>query len=226
MSKSKWLLLVAILFALLVFFYFDLGSYIEVGFFRGLYQNSPWLSASVFFLLYVLAAALSIPAAALLTIIGGMIFGLSVGVLLASFASTIGATLAFLVARNLIHDWVQDKLGKRLEAINKGVAKEGALYLFSLRLIPVFPFWVINLALALTPIKTWTFYWISQIGMFPATVVYVNAGAQLGAVDNFSLHGIMTPGLIVAFVLLGLLPFAAKFLFRVASRMKKGEGNI
>ena len=226
MSKTKWLLLVAILFALSVFFYFDLGSYIQVGFFRDLYHNSPLLSAAVFLLLYIMTAALSIPAAALLTIIGGMIFGLATGVVLVSFASTIGATLAFLVARNLIHDWVQAILGKRLEAINRGITREGALYLFSLRLIPVFPFWVINLALALTPMKTWTFYWVSQVGMFPATVVYVNAGAQLGEVETFSLEGIMTPGLIIAFVLLGLLPFVAKFLLSVVTRMKKSQGEM
>ncbi len=153
---------------------------------------------------YILMAALSIPGAAILTLAAGAIFGVLLGTVVVSFASTIGATLAFLAARFLFRDSVQKRFGRRLAAINDGVGRDGAFYLLALRLVPAFPFWVINLLMALTPIKTSTFYWVSQIGMLPATVVYVNAGTQLAQIETTS--DILSPGLIGAFVLLGLLP--------------------
>ena len=145
-----------------------------------------------------------------MTLAGGGLFGFWVGVLVVSFASTIGATLACLVARFLLRDWVQTKFGEKLSAMNKGIEKEGAFYLFSLRLVPIFPFFVINLAMGLTSMQLLTFYWVSQIGMLPGTMVYVNAGKELGQIE--SLSGILSPGLIFSFIILGLFPITVKKL--------------
>lgn len=166
------------------------------------------VAAAVFFGVYVLVTALSVPGAAVMTLIGGALFGLVEGTLLVSFASAIGATLAFLIARFVLGDVVQKRFGHRLAALNRGVEKDGAFYLFALRLVPIFPFFVINLAMGLTPLATRTFFWVSQLGMLPGTLVYVNAGTQLGQVQ--SLSGILTPGLIGSFVLLGLFPLIAR----------------
>ncbi|MBL8380840.1 MAG: FAD-dependent oxidoreductase [Burkholderiales bacterium] len=163
---------------------------------------------AAFFAVYVLVTALSLPGAALMTLVAGAIFGLVVGTIVVSFASSVGATLAFLASRFLLRDWVQAKFGARLAGINQGVAKEGGFYLFTLRLIPAVPFFVINLAMGLTPMRTWVFYLVSQIGMLAGTIVYVNAGTQLAAIS--SLKGILSPGLIGAFVLLGIFPLIAK----------------
>ncbi|MEN8177600.1 MAG: VTT domain-containing protein, partial [Pseudomonadota bacterium] len=156
----------------------------------------------------IVVTALSLPGATIMTLAGGAIFGLLWGALIVSFASTIGATLAFLVSRFLLRDWVQARFGDKLQAVDEGVKKDGALYLFSLRLVPLFPFFVINLVMALTPMKARTFYWVSQIGMLAGTLVYVNAGTQLAQIE--SLKGILSPGLLVSFALLGLFPLFAK----------------
>lgn len=166
------------------------------------------IAAAAFFGVYVLVTALSVPGAAVMTLIGGALFGLVEGTLLVSFASAIGATLAFLISRFVLGDVVQKRFGKKLAALNRGVEKDGAFYLFALRLVPVFPFFVINLAMGLTPLRTRTFYWVSQLGMLPGTLVYVNAGTQLGQIQ--SLSGVLTPGLIGSFVLLGLFPLIAR----------------
>jgi len=168
----------------------------------------PWQSALVFFAVYVAFTSLSLPAASLLTLLAGAIFGLGWGVLIVSFASAIGATFAMLAARFVLRDWVQERFRAQLQGVNRGVEKEGAFYLFTLRLIPAVPYFLINLAMGLTPIRAWTFYWVSQVAMFPATVLYVNAGTQLARLD--SLRGILSWQLIGAFVLLGLFPLAAK----------------
>ena len=170
--------------------------------------GSPVLVSLAFFSLYVLVAALSLPGAALMTLAAGAFFGLAWGLVLVSFASTIGATLAFLVSRYLMRESVQNRFGDRLAAINDGVEKEGAFYLFTLRLVPIFPFFLINLLMGLTPIKTFTFYWVSQLGMFAGTVVYINAGTQLGGIE--SLGGILSPPLLLSFALLGVFPLLAK----------------
>jgi len=166
------------------------------------------IAAAAFFGVYVLVTALSVPGAAVMTLIGGALFGLIEGTLLVSFASAIGATLAFLISRFVLGEVVQNRFGKKLVALNRGVEKDGAFYLFALRLVPVFPFFVINLAMGLTPLRTLTFYWVSQLGMLPGTLVYVNAGTQLGQIQ--SLSGILTPGLIGSFILLGLFPLIAR----------------
>lgn len=168
----------------------------------------PVLSIGGFFLVYVLVAALSLPGAAILTIAGGAVFGLGTGTLIVSFASSIGATLAFFVARFLLQDTVRKKFKERLKRIDEGIEKDGGFYLFSLRLVPVFPFFVINLVAGLTALKPWTFYWVSQLGMLPGTLVFVNAGTQLGQIS--SPGDILSPSLLGAFVLLALLPFIGR----------------
>jgi pyruvate/2-oxoglutarate dehydrogenase complex dihydrolipoamide dehydrogenase (E3) component/uncharacterized membrane protein YdjX (TVP38/TMEM64 family) len=215
MSRRK-LLLIAVLVALVgVFFAFDLGRFLSLDYikqsqagFAALYAERPALVIGAFFAVYVAVTALSFPGAAVLTLAAGAIFGLVAGTLIVSFASSIGATLAFLVSRYVLRDSVQGRFGARLAEIDKGIAKEGAFYLFTLRLVPLFPFFLINLLMGLTRMKAWTFYWVSQLGMFAGTVVYVNAGTQLGRIE--SLKGILSPGLIGSFVLLGLFPLIAK----------------
>ena len=171
-------------------------------------QQRPVLVAALFALAYVAAAALSLPIALWLTLASGALFGFWTGLLIASFASTAGATLAFLAARYLLRDWVRARLGARAERIEAGLARDGAFYLFSLRLIPVAPFFAVNLLMGLTPIRAWTFYWVSQLGMLPATALYVNAGTQLAALD--SLSGILSPPLLASFALLAVFPWLAR----------------
>ncbi|TXK62135.1 FAD-dependent oxidoreductase [Alkalisalibacterium limincola] len=171
-----------------------------------------WLALALFFALYVVVTAFSIPGAAVMTVAAGALFGLLAGTVLVSFASTIGATLAFLVARFLLRGSLRAKFGRRLEKIDAGIQRDGAFYLFTLRLVPVFPFFVINLLAGLTALRTWTFYWVSQLGMLPATVVYVFAGTQLARIE--SLGDVLSPGLIGAFVVIGLLPLLMRWLAR------------
>lgn len=212
---KRLILLGMIAAAIGAFFLFDLGGYLtlealkarqaELAEFR---ERNPVLLAAGYFLAYILVTALSLPGATLMTLAGGAVFGLGLGLLLVSFASSIGATLAFLVARYLLRDWVQQRFGERIRLINQGVRRDGAFYLFSLRLVPIFPFFVINLVMALTPLKTWTFYWVSQVGMFAGTVVYVNAGTQLAQIDRVG--DILSLELLGSFALLGLFPLAAR----------------
>jgi pyruvate/2-oxoglutarate dehydrogenase complex dihydrolipoamide dehydrogenase (E3) component/uncharacterized membrane protein YdjX (TVP38/TMEM64 family) len=175
---------------------------------EGWREGYPWQTALGFFFLYVAFTSLSLPAASLMTILAGAIFGTGVGILIVSFASAIGATIAMLAARFVLRDWVQARFRAQLQGVNRGVEKEGAFYLFTLRLIPAVPYFLINLAMGLTPIRAWTFYWVSQVAMFPATLLYVNAGTQLARLD--SLRGILSWELIGAFVLLGIFPLVAK----------------
>ena len=217
----KKILLVAAIGALLwAYVALDGQRYFSVDFFRELYTQQPVLTAAVYFAIYVVATAVSIPGAALLTIIGGMVFGLWTGTLLVSFASSIGATLAFLVSRFLLRDWVQAKFASHLSTINQGIEKQGGYYLFGLRLIPLFPFWMINLVMGLTPLKASTFYLVSQLGMFAGTLVFVNAGASLGSIDEFSAAGIMTPGVISSFVLLAIFPLLVRAVVNWMERRK------
>lgn len=167
-------------------------------------------AALIYFFAYVAITAFSIPGAAVVTLLGAALFGFWTSLLLVSFASTIGATLAFLSSRYLLRDWVQSKFGDKLSAINQGVERDGAFYLFSLRLIPVFPFFLINLLMGLTPIATARFYLVSQLGMLPGTAVYLNAGTQLAQID--SLSGIVSPTVLASFALLGLFPVVAKWI--------------
>lgn len=215
MRSSKFFILALILGLIGAFFLFDLQQYLTLASlksrqaaFAEFYAGNRLLTIAGYMAIYILATALSLPGAIILTLAGGALFGLGIGFVAISFASSIGATLAFLAARFLLRDSVQGRFGERLRAINDGVRKDGAFYLFSLRLVPIFPFFIINLAMGLTPLRTLTFYWVSQLGMIPGTLVYVNAGTQLGQID--SLAGILSPGLLFSFVLLGLLPLLSK----------------
>lgn len=216
--RTKQLVIVsAILLAIAAWLYFDLGSYLQFAILqeridelRQWYTQNPVLAGAIYFVLYVAATALSVPGAAIMTLAGGALFGFWYALVLVSFASSIGATLAFQVSRTLLRDWVQKKFGRRLGVINEGFEKDGAFYLFSLRLVPLFPFVLINLLMGLLPIKARTFYWVSQLGMLPATAVYVNAGTQLGQLESSA--GILSPALIGSFVLLALFPLLGRRL--------------
>ena len=198
-----------------LFFAFDLHRYLTLSelklrqeSFADYYAQKRLLTLGIYFILYVAVTALSLPGAAVMTLASGTLFGFWPALLVVSFASTIGATGAFLASRFLLRDWVQARFGERLKAINNGVEREGAFYLFSLRLVPLFPFFVINLLMGLTSMRTLTFYWVSQVGMLAGTAVYVNAGTELGQIS--SLSGILSPGLLVSFVLLGLFPLLSR----------------
>ena len=222
------LIVVAIIALVVLFKVLGLGQYLTLDYlkasqdkFAQLYTNHRFAVIAAYMAVYIMVTALSLPGAVVMTLAGGAMFGFWVGVLLVSFASSIGATLACFVARFLLRDWVQNKFGEKLSAINKGIENEGAFYLFSLRLVPIFPFFVINLAMGLTSMKLLTFYWVSQIGMFPGTMVFVNAGKELGKIE--SLSGILSPGLIISFVVLGLFPITVKKLLYI---YKKRTGKL
>ena len=225
MNKGK-LIIIAVIAALIVsFFVFDLGQYFTLDYIKsqrelidGYYQDNPFKVAGIFFAIYVAVAALSLPGAAILTLVGGAIFGFLSGLVLVSFASSIGATVAFLVSRFVLRDSVQKKFGNNLASLNAGIEKEGGFYLFTIRLIPAFPFFIVNLLMGLTPIKTWTFYWVSQLGMLAGTAVFINAGTQLATIE--SIGDILSPGLILSFVLLGVFPLIAKKIIDTAKANK------
>ncbi|KZX56856.1 pyridine nucleotide-disulfide oxidoreductase [Halioglobus sp. HI00S01] len=214
--NKKQLLLGIIVAAFIAWFGLDLGQYLQLswvqgkmGELRSWYAANPLLAGALYFGLYVAVTGLSIPGAAVMTLAGGALFGFWYALVLVSFGSSIGATIAFLISRTLLRDWVQQRFGQQLRPVNEGFAKDGAFYLFGLRLVPLFPFFVINLAMGLLPIGTWRYYWVSQLGMLPATAVYVNAGTQLGQLD--SLAGIVSAPLLISFALLGVFPLLARW---------------
>jgi len=226
---KKLPLILVIIAAIVAFFAFDLSQYLSLDFiksnqvqFEQYYNENPLQTVAIFFGLYVLVTGLSLPGATIMTLVGGALFGLSTGLLIISFASTIGATLAFLCSRFLFRETIQSRFGKQLQSINNGIEQEGAFYLFTLRLVPVFPFFMINLGMGLTQIKTWTFFWVSQVGMLAGTAVYVNAGTQLGQLE--SLAGILSPGILLSFTLLGVFPLIAKKIINFIKAKKVYEG--
>jgi pyruvate/2-oxoglutarate dehydrogenase complex dihydrolipoamide dehydrogenase (E3) component/uncharacterized membrane protein YdjX (TVP38/TMEM64 family) len=232
MTRGRIALIVAILALVIAFFAFDLGRFFSIDYFKaqqaafeGVYRESPFLTVAVFFAIYVVVTGASLPGAALMTLVAGALFGLLWGTVIVSFASSIGATLAFLASRFLFRDWVQARFGDKLKAVNEGVTREGAFYLFTLRLVPLFPFFVINLVMGLTPMRTRTFYWVSQLGMLAGTIVYVNAGTRIAQIE--SLRGILSPDLLISFAVLGVFPLLAKRIVaffrarRVYARWKK-----
>ena len=227
MSKKLYKLILIVFIGCLIFsfFAFDLGKYLSLDYLQSQKQQllsfkaqNLGLTAFIFFVIYILTTALSIPGATVLTLAAGFIFGVVHGTIIVSFASTIGATLAFLVSRFLLRDFVYDKFKDRFEKINKGVEKDGAFYLFSLRLIPVFPFFLINLAMGLTRIKTFTYFFVSQVGMLPATIVYVNAGTQLSEIS--SPKDILSFELALSFALIGIIPLFSKWFVRFLKSRK------
>lgn len=211
------------------FFIFDLGQYLTLDYLKSqqqrfdtYYHNNQFSTLLSYFFIYILVTALSLPGATIMTLAGGALFGLWTALIIVSFASTIGATLAFLASRFLLRDWVQNKFGDKLQAINEGVEKDGAFYLFSLRLVPLFPFFVINLVMGLTPLKTVTYALVSQIGMLAGTIVYVNAGTRIGQLESAS--GILSPGLLLSFALLGVFPLIAKRILAIVQKGKAFSG--
>ncbi len=222
---KKAVLALVLIGAIAAYFAFDLGQYLSLENFKASQAEivaakdaNPALYIAGFFLLYVAVTGLSIPGAAIMSLVAGALFGVVLGTIIVSFASTMGATLAFLSSRYLLRDWVQGKFGERLRAVDDGLEKDGAFYLFTLRLIPVFPFFVINLLMGLTRIKTGTFFWVSQIGMLPATIVFVNAGTQISRIESTA--GLLSPTLIASFVALAFFPWAAKGIVAIVKRSR------
>jgi len=214
-TQTKILLLAAVALVVALFFIFDLQRFLTLEAlkaqqhdFEVFYQNHTAATIAAYMTIYILVTAMSLPGAAVMTLAGGALFGLLVGTIMVSFASTIGATLAFLLSRFLFRDAIQQKFGDKLAAINRGIEKDGNFYLFTLRLVPAFPFFMINVVMGLTPIKTWSFFLVSQIGMLPGTIVYLNAGTQLGKLESAA--GILSPAIIFSFVLLGIFPLIAR----------------
>jgi len=214
-GRVRLVLLFAIGAAVATFFVFDLGRFLSLEFLESIRAEAdaairvrPLVASFVYFAIYVAVAALSLPGAAVMTLAGGALFGLVWGLGLVSFASAIGATLAMLIARRLLGDWVQQRFALQLESVNRGLAEDGGFYLFSVRMVPLFPFFVVNLVMGLTPMRAFTFYWVSQLGMLPGTAVVVFAGTQLGRIESPA--DILSPGLVLAFSLLGLFPLVAR----------------
>ncbi|MBK9656069.1 MAG: FAD-dependent oxidoreductase [Rhodanobacteraceae bacterium] len=229
-NTRRWLLLALIAGAIVAFFAFDLHHLLTLDALRAqrtalsaTIAAQPVLSAGIYFAVYVVVTALSLPAAALLTLAGGALFGFGPGLLLVSFASTIGATLAMLMARTLARDAVQARFGDKLKGINDGLVREGAFYLFALRLVPAFPFVLVNLAMGLTRLPARTYFWVSQLGMLPATAVFVYAGTEIGQLS--SLQGLISPGLLGAFALLGLLPLITKKILDALRARRVYQGH-
>ncbi len=215
MQIKKIILAISIIIVMILIFLFDLHNYLTLENLKSskeklnfYYQENPLLVLVTYFGIYLASAAFSIPGALILSLAGGALFGLTLGTLVVSFASTIGATLAMLISRYLLGDLVKKRFALQMMKINSGMLKEGAFYLFTLRLLPAVPFFAINLAMGLTRLKTLTFFWVSQLGMLPATLVYVNAGSELGEIQV--MDDILSPSLIISFVLLGIFPILIK----------------
>jgi uncharacterized membrane protein YdjX (TVP38/TMEM64 family) len=212
---KKWILLAIVAGFIAAARVFHLDQYLTLTFLKGsldrireLYGDNRAAVLGAYFTIYVLTAALSLPGAVPLGILGGALFGFWTATLVVSFASTIGATLACFVSRFLLRDWIQNRFGDKIARVNEGIEKEGTFYLFTLRLIPVFPFWMINLIMGITKMSLLKFYWVSQAGMLPGTMVFVNAGKELAKID--SVKDVFSFGLIISFILLGILPLASK----------------
>ena len=229
MPKRKAALVLALGIFVGLYFAFDLGQFINLQTLKAQQENiatfqsaKPALTVLIFFSIYVLSTAVSLPGAALLTLASGAIFGVFWGTLIASFASSLGATLALIMSRFLLRDWVMQRFGQRLATIDEGIKHEGAFYLFTLRLVPAFPFFLVNLLFGLTAMKARTFYWVSQLGMFAGTAAYVNAGTQLGKID--SLSGVLSPAVLGSFLLLGTLPLIARKIVEIGRANKVFSG--
>ena len=232
-KHTKKIIIVLIVVGLIaVFKIFNIGDYLSLSYikesrdkFEILYTAHRFGVIAGYVAIYILVTSLSLPGATVMGLAAGAFFGLLTGTIIVSFASTIGATLACLVSRFILRDWIQNKFGDKLKTVNEGIEKEGAFYLFTLRLIPIFPFWLINLVMGLTKMPLKKFYWVSQVGMLPGTIVFINAGKELAKID--SLSGIFSPGLLLSFALLGVFPITAKKLIALyQSRKKKSCCNI
>lgn len=227
MKKSQIVIILLVIALIASFFIFDLGQYLNLQYLKeqqnaidAFYAANPLVTAIAYFIIYVLVAGLSLPGAAILTLAGGAIFGLLVGTVLVSFASTIGATIAFLISRYVLGNTVQQRFGDKLSLINKGIEEEGAFYLLTLRLVPAVPFFVVNLLMGLTKMRLLVYFFVSQIGMLAGTIVYVNAGTQLAKIE--SAKDILSFELFISFVLLGIFPLLAK---KLVGWLRKNPGE-
>ena len=230
MNKGKIAVIGVVAALVVAFLWFDLGHYLSLDYLKAqqagidaFYREHPLTVLAAYFLAYVAITGLSLPGAAIMTLAGGAVFGLLWGTVVVSFASTLGATVAFVVSRYILRDGIQRRYGDRLKTINAGVERDGGFYLFTVRLVPAFPFFVVNLVMGLTPMRVLTFAWVSQLGMLPGTIVYVNAGTQLGRIE--SLQGILSPTLIGSFVLLGIFPLLAKWIVGAVQRRRNARGG-
>lgn len=224
----KIIIAVLIITAIAAFFVFDLAKFLNLEFlktskesFATYYSAHRWQTPFAYAGLYILVTSLSLPGAAILTLAAGALFGFTIGIVLTSISSTIGATLAFLLARYLLQDYIQAKYAKNLQTINQGIAVEGSFYLFALRLVPLFPFFLINLVMGITKMRTIRYLLVSWLGMLPGTIAYIFAGTELGKIT--SIKGILSPKLLLAFTILGLFPLIAKKLVTLI-RKKRDHG--
>jgi uncharacterized membrane protein YdjX (TVP38/TMEM64 family) len=228
MSRKQLLIVLAVVALVTLFFVADVGRFLTLEYLQAsresivaLVDAQPVAASAIYFVIYVLVTGLSLPGAAVMTLAGGAVFGTLWGLLLVSFASSIGATLAFLISRSLLHEWVRGRFGEYLEGIDRGFEKDGNFYLFTIRMVPVFPFFVINLLMGLTRISAPAFYLVSQVGMLAGTFVFVYAGTQLAQVHE--LGDVLSPQLIIALSLLGLFPLAARKLMNLWTRRRAGD---
>ena len=224
-KNLRYIIIFFILILISILFFSDLKNFLTLGYvqenlinFRLLYKENLLLFSLIFSLIYILSSALSLPFATLLTLLSGYIFGLALGTLIVSLCSTIGASIAFLTSKFLFYNYIQNRYKKQLVTINKEFINEGIFYIFALRLVPVFPFFVVNIVTSLLPIKLSTFFWVSILGMFPATLVYVNAGNELSKINSFS--DILSFQVLISFSLIGILPLTIKFLLKKIRRKK------
>lgn len=224
-SYARWILVAVVLLAIVGFYAFGLNEYFQWAQIRANLDGwqaqvdaNLFLAVVVYFCIYVAVTALSLPAASLVTLVGGALFGRWLGTAVVSLASTLGATLAFLGSRYLLRDWVQARFGPHLAALNRGVEKDGAFYLLTLRLVPLFPFWLVNLGMGPTPIRVWTYMWVSWVGMLLGTFLYVNAGTELATLE--SPKGLLSPTVLGSLVLLGVMPLLVRKLMQGWSRRR------
>ncbi len=231
MKLKKIVILIVIAALIVAVKIFHLDHYLTLSYLKGsldklkaLYENHRLMVIAGYFIVYVLTTSLSLPGASPLGIAGGALFGFWTATIVVSFASSIGATIACFVSRFLLRDWIQNRFSDKIAKVNEGIEKEGAFYLFTMRLIPVFPFWMINLVMGLTKMSLFKFYWVSQIGMLAGTMVYVNAGKELAKIE--SIKGILSPSLIISFALIGIFPIMVKKVIALyRSRMRKALGD-
>ena len=224
-KNLRYIIIFFILILISIFFFSDLKNFFTLGYvkenlinIRLLFKENVLLFSLIFSLIYIISSALSLPFATLLTLLSGYIFGLTLGVFIVSLCSTVGASIAFLTSKFLFYDFIQKKYKKQLVTINNEFINEGIFYIFALRLVPVFPFFVVNIVTSLLPIKLSTFFWVSMLGMFPATLVYVNAGNELSKINSFS--DILSFQVLISFSLIGILPLTIKFLLNKIRRKK------
>lgn len=229
MVVTKWMIAALLAIGIGAFVYFDLSQYFSLSAMSAWTEASPLKAAVVFLSLYLFVAIINLPGTGPLTFIAGAAFGFVYGVLLVSFAGAIGATIAMLISRTLLQDWVQRKFPKAIERVNRGISDDGRVYLFSIRMVPVIPYFLVNMAFGLSTMRTWTFYWVTQLGMLPITFLYVNAGAKLGALEHFSLLDIFNWQIVLSLLGLVAVPIMIKVVMQqipLFNRMEREKTDV